>query len=149
MQHSLRIVQVVDSSNGEQFYIVTNRFDLAAEEIAQIYRLRWTIETFFKWIKQHLTIKKFFGTSFNAVLNQIYSALILFCLLKLTHILVGSKYDFLKMVRLITNGLWNTVSELLYDLSPKRPPLIRQQPRFNAEKEYKAVLLLYGISESY
>ncbi|MHB1395119.1 MAG: IS4 family transposase [Clostridia bacterium] len=101
MQHSVRIIQVIDSSNGELFHIVTNRFDLTAEEIAQIYRLRWTIEVFFKWIKQHLKIKKFFGTSFNAVLNQIYSALILFCLLKLMHILVGTKHNFLKIVRLI------------------------------------------------
>jgi IS4 transposase len=64
MQHSVRIIQVIDSSNHELFNIVTNRFDLAAEDIAEIYRLRWTIETFFKWIKQHLRVKKFFGTSF-------------------------------------------------------------------------------------
>ena len=109
MQHSVRIIQVIDSSNGDIFNIVTNRFDLTAEEIAQIYRLRWTIEIFFKWIKQHLKIKKFFGTSFNAVLNQVYSALILFCLLKLMHILVGIKYDFLKIARLIAGGLWNSL----------------------------------------
>lgn len=149
MQHSVRIIQVVDSSNGELFYIVTNRFDLTAEEIAQIYRLRWTIETFFKWIKQHLTIKKFFGTSFNAVLNQIYSALILFCLLKLMHALVGSRHDFLKMVRLITNGLWNTVSELKEDLSPKRPPPVQRQRRFNWKKEFAIVLRWYRVNESY
>lgn len=96
MRHPVRVIQVADSSNGDLFNIVTNRFDLTAEDIAQIYRLRWTIETFFKWIKQHLRIKKFFGTSFNAVLIQIYSALILFCLLKLMHVMLGTKYNFLK-----------------------------------------------------
>jgi len=145
MQHSVRIIQVIDSSNGERSYIVTNRFDLTAEEIAQIYRLRWRIEIFFKWIKQHLKIKNFFGTSFNAVLNQIYSALILFCLLKLMHILVGIKYDFLEMVRLIINGLWNTFLQLKEDLGSKRPPPIRRQKRFNWKREYETVLRWYKI----
>lgn len=146
MQHSVRIIQAIDSSNGELFHIVTNRFDLTAEEIAQIYRLRWTIEIFFKWIKQHLKIKKFFGTSFNAVLNQIYSALILFCLLKLIHILVGTKQDFLKMVRLITNGLWNPISQLHEDLAPKKPPSHQRQKRFKWKQEYETVLRWYKIS---
>lgn len=63
MQHTLRVIETVDSTTGETLYIVTNRFDLTAEEIADIYRLRWQIELFFKWIKQHLKIKKFYGTS--------------------------------------------------------------------------------------
>jgi len=79
---------------GNQFYIVMNRFDITAKEIAKIHRLRWQIELFFKWIKQHLKIKKFYGTSFNAVLNQIYAALILYCVLKLMHMLLGMKYSF-------------------------------------------------------
>jgi IS4 transposase len=149
MLHSVRIIQVFDSSNGELFYIFTDRFDLTAEEISQIYRLRWTIETFFKWIKQHLTIKKFFGVSYNAVLNQIYSALILFCLLKLMHILVGSKHNFLKMVRLIASGHWNTVSELKEDLSAKRHPPSQRQKRFNWKKEFEIVLCWYRVNESY
>lgn len=145
MQHSLRIIQVIDSSNGEPFNIVTNRFDLSAEEIADIYRLRWTIETFFKWIKQHLKIKKFFGTSFNAILIQIYSALVLFCLLKLMHMLVGTKNDFLKTVRLIAGGLWNSFSQLQQDLAPKKPPPECGRKRFNWKQEYKAVLQLYKV----
>lgn len=142
----MRIIQVIDSSNGELFYIVTNYFDLTAEEIAQIYRLRWNIETFFKWIKQHLKIKKLFGTSFNAVLNQIYSALILFCLLKLMRILVGTQHDFLKMVRFIASGPWNTVSLLQEDLAPKRSPPVLKRKRFNWEREYDIVLRWYKVS---
>lgn len=146
MQHSLRIVQLIDSSSGELFSIVTNRFDLSAEDIAQIYRLRWSIETFFKWIKQHLKIKKLFGTSFNAVLIQIYSALILFCLLKLMHMLVGVKYDFLKTVRLIAGGLWNSVLQLHLDLKPQKPPPTYRHKRFNWKKEFETVLLWYSVN---
>jgi len=146
MQHPIRAIQVIDSSNGELFYIITNRFDLTAEEIAQIYRLRWTIETFFKWIKQHLKIKKFFGTSFNAVLNQVYSALTLYCLLLLMHILVGTKHNFLKTVRLIAKGPWNTLLQFQEDLSPKRPPPKVEQKRFNWKQEFETVLRRYKVS---
>jgi IS4 transposase len=52
MQHHLRIIEVIGSAANEPFYIVTNRFDLTAEEISQICRLRWQKELFFKWIKQ-------------------------------------------------------------------------------------------------
>lgn len=141
MQHPLRVIEVMDTQAGEPFCIATNRFDLTAEEIAEIYRLRWQIELFFKWIKQHLRIKKFFGYSYNAVLNQLYCALILYMLLRLMHLLVGSKHDFLKLVRHTASGLWNTVAELTKSLTPVRPPG-RRRKRFNWKREY-ALLLLY------
>ncbi|NLM45020.1 MAG: transposase [Clostridiales bacterium] len=67
------------------FFIVINCFDLSAREISQIYRLRWRI-VFFKWTKQYFNTKRFYDNSYNAVLNQIYTALILCCVLKLLHI---------------------------------------------------------------
>lgn len=148
MQHSLRAVEIIDSSTGEPFFILTNRFDLMAEEIAEIYRLRWQIELFFKWIKQHLKIKKFYGTSYNAVLNQLYAALILFFLLKLMHLLVGTEHDFLRMVRLIACGLWNTLSSLKDNLSTVKPPGLKQK-RFNWKSEYASVLIQYRVSRIY
>lgn len=148
MQHSLRAVEVIDSSTGEPFFILTNRFDLMAEEIAEIYRLRWQIELFFKWIKQHLKIKKFYGTSYNAVLNQLYAALILFFLLKLMHILVGSKHDFLRLVRLIACGLWNTLDSLKDTLSMVKPPGLKQK-RFNWKREYASLLIQCLVSKQY
>ena len=148
MENPLRLVQVKDTSNGELFYIVTNRFDLTADEISDIYRLRWSIETFFKWIKQHLIIKKFYGTSPNAILTQIYCALILYCLLKLIHILHCNKFDFLKMLRLIASGLFITLDYLIQCLTPTKPPVIRQkQP--NWKNEYRVVLNEYALTDDF
>ena len=149
MKNSLRLVTVIDSSNGELLNIATNRFDLTAEEIADIYRLRWSIETFFKWIKQHLIIKKFYGTSFNAILIQIYTALILYCLLKLIHILHCSKFDFLKMVRLIANGLFITLDYLILCLTPTKPPPIHEEKRFYWKDAYKDVLREFDVVDEF
>lgn len=66
-----------------QLFLLTNQFDLTADEIGEMYRSRWAIETFFKWMKQHIKIKSFYGTSENAVMNQVWMALIAYCLLTL------------------------------------------------------------------
>ena len=149
MKNKVRLIEVVDSSNGEVFHIVTNRFDLAAEEISDIYRLRWSIETFFKWIKQHLKIKKFYSTTFNGILIQIYTALILYCLLKLIHILYCKKFDFLKMVRLITDGLFNSIDYIIKCLTPTRPPPNQQRWDNDWKKYYNEVLEEYGLTDDY
>ena len=60
---------------------MTNDFELSAQEIADIYKARWQVELFFKWIKQNLQIKTFWGTSRNAVFTQLWVALIVFMLL--------------------------------------------------------------------
>ena len=62
------------------FVFLTNNFDLKAEDIAMLYKYRWKIELFFKWIKQHLKIKSFWGTSANAVKTQVYIAIITYTL---------------------------------------------------------------------
>ncbi len=77
MKHLLRMVQTEDSQ-GNLLFLVTNRFDLSCDEISDMYRSRWAIETFFKWMKQHLRIKHFHGQSDRAVHNQIWIALIAF-----------------------------------------------------------------------
>lgn len=78
-----RRVTVWIEEKGEAMELLTNRFDLAADTIAEIYRQRWQIELFFKAIKQNLRIKTFVGTSANAVRIQIWTALITMVLLKL------------------------------------------------------------------
>ena len=76
----LRLVKFYDEEQGREFAFLTNVFHLTASEIANLYKNRWQIELFFKWLKQHLKIKKFWGTTENAVRIQISSAIIAYCL---------------------------------------------------------------------
>ncbi len=76
----LRKVIVVDPEDGTRYIFLTNNLEASAELISLLYRNRWSVELFFKWIKQHLRIKKFWGTSENAVRIQIYCAIITYCL---------------------------------------------------------------------
>ena len=76
----LRLIRYWDEENQREFLFLTNNFDLSAFEVAELYRNRWQIELFFKWLKQHLKIKHFYGTSLNAVKIQVYVAIITFCL---------------------------------------------------------------------
>lgn len=78
---SLRRVVYYDEEQGREFVFLTNNFVLPALMVAELYRSRWQIELFFKWLKQHLKIKKFWGTSENAVRIQIYCAIITYCLM--------------------------------------------------------------------
>jgi len=71
----LRRVKFFDAEKGRSFVFLTNQFMLPAHTIAELYRYRWRVEIFFKWIKQHLRIKSFFGTSQNAVKTQIWIAI--------------------------------------------------------------------------
>jgi hypothetical protein len=76
----LRKVKYYDKEMNRTFVFLTNNMALTAQEIAFLYKNRWQIELFFKWIKQHLKIKSFWGTSENAVRIQIYSAITTYCL---------------------------------------------------------------------
>ena len=78
---TLRRVRFYDADSGRFFTYLTNNFDLPALTIAELYRARWQVELFFKWIKQHLRIKAFFGTSENAVRTQIWIAITVYVLL--------------------------------------------------------------------
>ncbi|SUV00091.1 transposase IS4 family protein [Cytobacillus firmus] len=78
-ENYFRLLKVMDSK-GNLLHLITNRFDLSAEEISEMYKSRWAIELFFKWIKQHLNIKKFYGQSDWSIQNQVFIALIVFCL---------------------------------------------------------------------
>lgn len=77
----LRRIVVVDPETGKRLTFLTNNFTLAATTIAQLYRQRWQVELFFKWIKQYLRIKHFFGTSSNAVRTQVWIGVVVYVLL--------------------------------------------------------------------
>lgn len=76
----LRRISYYDAENKKRFVFLTNNFTLPALTIAQLYKCRWQVELFFKWIKQHLRIKAFFGTSMNAVKTQIWIAISVYVL---------------------------------------------------------------------
>ena len=76
----LRRIKFYDKDNNKYLKFLTNNFDLPALTIAELYRNRWKIELFFKWIKQHLRIKSFYGTSINAVKSQIWIAISIYVL---------------------------------------------------------------------
>jgi len=78
-QH-LRRIKLYDAEHKKYLVFLTNNFDLPALTIAQLYRCRWQVELFFKWIKQHLRIKKFYGTTENAVKTQIWIAISVYVL---------------------------------------------------------------------
>ena len=77
---NLRLVRYYDEEQGREFMFLTNAMDLTAQQIADLYKNRWQIELFFKWLKQHLKIKKFWGTTENAVRIQISAAITAYCL---------------------------------------------------------------------
>jgi hypothetical protein len=78
---SLRRIHYFDSESGNRIVLLTDQFTLPALTVAQLYQCRWQVETFFKWIKQHLKIKAFYGTSLNAVQTQIWIAISVYLLM--------------------------------------------------------------------
>jgi hypothetical protein len=101
----LRLVTYHDKKKDETFQFLTNNWELPAATIAYIYKERWQIEIFFKWIKQHLKIKTFMGTSHNAVLTQVWIALIYYLLL--AYIKFQTKYGkpLLELTRIVKETL--------------------------------------------
>lgn len=76
----IRLVRFWDKEDEREFIYLTNAKHIPALQVAELYKNRWQVELFFKWLKQHLKIKKFWGTSENAVKIQVYSAIIAYCL---------------------------------------------------------------------
>ena len=77
---NIRRIKYYDTETQTEFIFITNNFEISALEAASLYKYRWTIELFFKWIKQHLKVKSFWGYSLNAVRTQIYIAMITYLL---------------------------------------------------------------------
>lgn len=102
---AVRMVVYHDAERNETFTYLTNNFELRAADIALIYKNRWQVELFFKWIKQNLKIKTFLGTSKNAVLSQIWVAMIYYLLL--AYIKFQTKYgkSLLELTRLVRETL--------------------------------------------
>jgi hypothetical protein len=80
-----RVIQFTDHE-GKEMRVITSLMDITAEEIAGMYKSRWAIESFFRWMKQNLNVPVLFGTTKNAVFNQLFAALIAYVLLKFLHV---------------------------------------------------------------
>jgi hypothetical protein len=96
-----RRIKYIDEETQKQFVFITNNFDLEPLQIAHLYKHRWKIELFFKWIKQHLKVKSFWGYSENAVKVQVYCALITFLtvvIVKQKLKLIQSHYEILQIL---------------------------------------------------
>lgn len=98
---NLRLVRYYDEEQDREFMFLTNAMDLTAQQIADLYKNRWQIELFFKWLKQHLKIKKFWGTTENAVRIQISAAITAYSLVAIVQhdmLLKRSTYEVLQIL---------------------------------------------------
>jgi Transposase DDE domain/Domain of unknown function (DUF4372) len=107
---ALRRIAYRDAATGRRYVFLTNHFKLAAKTIADIYKERWQIEIFFRFIKQNLKIKAFIGNSENAVLTQIYAALIVYLLLCYTKFLCNLSVTLQNLMRTLQLNLFRTCS---------------------------------------
>lgn len=118
MDSPLRLVEYTDSGTGKNYQFLTNASHLNAQTIADLYKERWKIENFFKWIKQNLKIKTFYGTSTNAVLTQVWIVLCVYLLLSFIKFKAKLGISITKILRLLHLNLFER--RPLYDLL--KPP---------------------------
>ncbi len=103
---ALRRVSYVDAETNKRLKFLTNNFALPAVTIAQIYKSRWQVELFFKWIKQHLRIKKFYGTSENAVKTQIWIAVSVYVLVAIVRKRLGLEASLYQILQILSVTLF-------------------------------------------
>ena len=121
----LRLVKYKDPKTRKIYTFMTNNLNWAAQTVADLYKQRWDIELFFKWIKQHLKIKTFFGNSYNAVMMQIWIALIYYltlALMKAAHKIPASLHE----IHTLLSTYWNCEKPLpeLLGFIKERPPYL-------------------------
>lgn len=102
----LRRVRLRDLTTGRPITLLTNDFHLSARTIGELYRSRWQVEIFFKWIKQHLRIKAFYGTSENAVKTQIWIAVSIYVLVAIVKKRLKLDYDLYTLLQILSLSLF-------------------------------------------
>lgn len=106
----LRRVRFHDPEDGKQITLLSNHFDLPALTLAELYRCRWHVELFFKWIKQHLRIKAFYGTSANAVKTQVWIAISVYVLVAILKKRLGIDHSLYTLLQLLSVTLFEKVA---------------------------------------
>jgi hypothetical protein len=139
MHHPLRYIETEDLE-GNQIIIITNDFKMSAEEIGDIYRYRWQIELFFKWIKQHLHVTHFYGLTQQAVEMQLYIALITYCLLKIIQLKTGYKGPLLQIQRLLNTCLYEPFPFFVRRLYRKPERFSKGRRKIDHERIYQETL---------
>ena len=142
---------------GKEYAFLTNRLEMSALEVAELYRRLWQVQLFFKWIKQNLKIKAFYGTSKNAVLIQIGTALIAYLLLVWVKFKTKAGRGLLEITRLTQTMLWNVwtcgpclvfvhqiTDNPCYSISVPDTSVFR----FNIPDNYHSILSLIGLLKS-
>lgn len=146
MQHPLRLIKTEDKE-GNPVIIVTSCFDLTAKEIGDLYRYRWKIETFFKWMKQHLNIKSFYGKSENAVYNQIWIALITYCLEVLLQLRVSHNGSLLNMKRSLKNCFFKGLDTFIRSLFQVPTRSSKGRKKYDRQKEFALIVQQFDEGE--
>ncbi len=123
----LRRIVYRDQETGKQYIFLTNHFKLAARTIDDVYKARWQVELFFKWIKQNLKIKSFVGTSKNAVMTQIWIALCVYLLVAFIKFQSKIQISMKQILRLLQLNLFE---------KPDFMALLRGDPPINRFKYY-------------
>ena len=118
----IRLVTYQDPENGEIIRFLTNSENFNPKTIVEIYKQRWKIETFFKWIKQHLKIKSFLGTSKNAVMSQIWIAMIVYLVIWYLKQQVQYSAPLIKLSRILNESLFERLH--LLEILGKRRAII-------------------------
>jgi hypothetical protein len=125
---ALRRIRVRDLETGKRITLLTNNFDLPAKTVADLYRSRWQVELFFKWIKQHLRIKAFYGTSENAVKTQIWIAISVYVLVAIVRKRLGIERDLYTILQILSVTLFEK-TQLEQALSGDGSPIREEQSR--------------------
>ncbi len=117
----LRRIHYVDAETGKSFLFLTNNFVLPALTIALLYKKRWTVELFFKWIKQHLRIKHFYGTSENAVKTQIWIAICVYVLVAIVKKQIQSGKSLSSILQILSVNAFEQepLAQILRDSEPQ------------------------------
>ena len=119
----LRRIKFYDAEHDRQLVFLTNNFDLPALTIANLYRCRWQVELFFKWIKQHLRIKQFYGTTENAVKTQIWIAISVYVLVAIVKKHLKTDASLYKILQILSLALFEKtpLDQLLKNMEYEMP----------------------------
>ncbi|WP_371069882.1 IS4 family transposase [Sediminibacillus sp. JSM 1682029] len=130
----VRLVEFLDEE-GKRYRLLTTRWDLSAEEIMDLYRYRWMIETFFKWIKQHLRFVKIWSTTPQGIWNQLFLALIAYCLALIFQLKTKTTRTLWEFLRLMRTYMFKPYEVFIKALNAKKSKTSRGRQKIPIPKQ--------------